>query len=246
MPFFPLCGTWSMTTLGGKPLKELVRRREERKWLNTVGRQSESPPLPYWWGTRQLRKNPMLPLKCSHTGTLVKVVWRRHLMSKPPCCFQKQERDGKAFFSCIISAYTKKAQQTTKNLYCFLSKQHWGKYNYLKQAYGALQCVQKGLQGYPWFRIKLWQGKEILPLLLNTIHWHGFLIFWRSTSLHIRLQTYSIPAYEAWVQVSLNLAACASAHISIVRVVEGRTIRKRERNEYNLMALCSRAWSEKV
>lgn len=140
----------------------------------------------------------------------------------------------------------KKIQQTTMSLYWFLSKQHWGKYNYLKQAYEALQCVQKGLHGYPWLRIKLWQGKEILPLLLNTIHWHGFLIFWRSTSLQIHLQTYSIPAYEAWVQVSLYLAACASAHISIMRVAEERTIRKREINEYNLMALCSRAWSEKV
>lgn len=97
-------------------------------------------------------------------------------MSKPPCCFQKQERAGKAFFCCRISAYTKKIEQTDKNLYFFLSRQHRGRYNYLKQAYGALQWMQKELHGYHWFRIRLCQRKEILPLLLSTVHWHGFLI----------------------------------------------------------------------
>lgn len=60
------------------------------------------------------------------------------------------------------------------------------------------------------------------------------------------MQTYSIPAYEAQVQVTLRLAACASAHINIVRVVEGRTIQKREIVEYNLTALHGIVWSEHV
>lgn len=35
---------------------------------------------------------------------------------------------------------------------------------------------RRSFMGYHWFRIRLCQRKEILPLLLSTVHWHGFLI----------------------------------------------------------------------
>lgn len=52
---------------------------------------------------------------------------------------------------------------TGTKLHWVQSRQHWGRYHYLKQAFGALQWAQKGFHGYNWFRMQLWQGEEFSP-----------------------------------------------------------------------------------